>query len=333
MTAALSAVSEYVLDTDTFTLTVVDRSDLADAIIGITLRAPEGQLLPAWEPGAHVQITVEENGQQFVRSYSLCGDPDDRRHFRIAVLNCADGSGGSAAVHRVVRSGDSLVVSRPRNLFEFRPDPTRPVFFIAGGIGVTPLLPMVHEAVRRGMDWQALYLGRNPSAMALCDELTGYAVAAQQVRIHHSGVNGTFDLAQLVSEFPSGTQVYACGPEPLLSALTELHEQGTGWELQLERFAAPATGAVDTAFEVVAQSTGETYQVSAGCSVLSVLRERGFEIEFSCATGVCGTCETAVLEGEPEHRDAVLTDDERASNETMMICVSRAKSARLVLDI
>jgi ferredoxin-NADP reductase len=332
MTTALAA-TESVLDADEFTLTVVDRMDLADGIIGITLGAPEGQSLPSWEPGAHVQITVEENGRRFARSYSLCGDPDDRRHYRIAVLHCVDGNGGSAAVHRVVQPGVVLPVSRPRNMFEFRPDAGRPVLFIAGGIGVTPLLPMVREAVRRGLDWQALYLGRNPSVMALGEDLAGYAAAPQQVRIHHSDVDGILDLAELVASFPEGVQVYTCGPEPLLSALTDLHAQGGGWDLQLERFAAPVTAAVDTAFEVVAESTGETYPVPAGCSVLEVLRQKGFDVEFSCATGVCGTCETVVLEGEPEHRDAVLTEEERASNETMMICVSRAKSARLVLDI
>lgn len=333
MTAVLTSQTESTAHVDDLTLTVVDRTDLAERVIGVTFQSPDGSALPEWEPGAHIDITVVDDGERYVRNYSLCGDPRDSHRYQIAVLRCVDGRGGSDAVHRRLGPGSVVTVSRPRNLFEFRPDVTKPVFFIAGGIGITPMLPMVRQASQRNMNWQALYLGRNSSTMALSEELSALGEQPQQVRLHHSEDNGILNLAQLTAQFPVGTQVYACGPDPLLSALTELHAKTSAWDLQLERFAAPITETVDTAFEVVVDSTGDAYEIKAGCSILSVLREKGFNVDFSCATGVCGTCETSVLDGEPEHRDAVLTDEERESNETMMICVSRAKSARIVLDI
>lgn len=334
MTAAIGTASKT--SAKELTLTVADRVHKADQVVCLRLRAADGAPLPPWEPGAHVEIALSANDQHYRRHYSLCGDPTDVGNYRIAVLECPDGRGGSRAVHQVMQPGTRVQVSLPRNHFAFRPNSDYPVVFVAGGIGITPLLPMVNDARRRGLSWRALYLGRNAASMAFVDDLTACADRPGQVIVHHSDESGVLDLVAAMEGLSIGTQVYACGPEPLLDALTEMQgTSGAQWSLQLERFAVPDTKAAanDTAFEVVLGSTGQSFSVRPGCSILSVLRDNGIDADFSCAEGVCGTCETAVLEGVPDHRDVILDDDERASGDTMMICVSRAVSERLVLDL
>ncbi|MCW1822300.1 MULTISPECIES: PDR/VanB family oxidoreductase [Mycolicibacterium] len=318
--------------TSAFELRVARRRDAATGIIGLDLIAPEGTDLPPWQPGAHLEFLLPgPDGTEMIRHYSLCGDPADRGVYRFGVLEDTEGRGGSAYVHAHLHEGASVRVSGPHNHFPLH-QAADSYLFVAGGIGITPILAMARAAATEDRPWRAVYLARSRDRLAFADELL--ELGGDRVTIWVDDEMGQFDLAALVTELAPGTGVYACGPGRMLDALTELHRADAGWQLNLERFAAApidATGDVD--FEVVTVSSGASYPVPAGCSILEVLRKNGMAVDFSCSEGVCGTCETAVVEGLPEHRDAVLSAEEREANDTMMICVSRARTARLVLDI
>ncbi|MCO5971282.1 PDR/VanB family oxidoreductase [Actinoallomurus soli] len=307
---------------------VAGRDRAADGVVRLTLRRPDGGPLPAWAPGAHVDLLLDGGG--LIRQYSLCGSPEDRTAWRIAVLREPAGRGGSAYVHDQLPVGARLRVRGPRGNFPFRA--AERYLFIAGGIGITPLLPMVAAADRAGARWRLLYGGRTRASMAFLDELAGYGDA---VSVRPQDETGLLDLDAFLSEPDDRTLVYCCGPEPLLAAVEERCR--TGWApgaLQVERFHPRETGTtVDAAFEVVLARSGRTLTVPAGGSVLETVRSAGVEVLYSCTEGTCGTCETDVLEGEPDHRDSVLTEEERAGGETMMICVSRSRGPRLVLDL
>ncbi|CAM5278976.1 MULTISPECIES: PDR/VanB family oxidoreductase [Streptomyces] len=303
---------------------VVDRREsAAEGVLTLTLRHPLGEELPAWEPGAHVDVLL---GPGLERQYSLCGDPADRHRWRIAVLREADGRGGSAYVHERLREGDEIRVRGPRNHFALHPSPR--YRFIAGGIGITPVLPMLAAAEAAGAEWTLLYGGRTRRSMAFTAELERYG---DRVTVAPQDETGLLDLAPVLDGLPDGTLVYCCGPDPLLDAVEERCPAGA---LRVERFRPKEQPAGDDrAFEVVLGRSGRTLTVPPRVSILDTVRAAGVEVLYSCAEGTCGTCETDVLEGAPEHRDSVLTDEERESGETMMICVSRCRGGRLVLDL
>ncbi|GAA4623367.1 PDR/VanB family oxidoreductase [Actinoallomurus vinaceus] len=307
---------------------VVGRDHAADGVVRLTLRRPDGGPLPAWEPGAHTDLLLADG---LVRQYSLCGSPADRAVWRIAVLREPGGRGGSAYVHDRLVEGSRLRVRGPRNNFALRPADR--YLFVAGGIGITPLLPMVAAAERAGARWRLLYGGRTRASMAFLDEL---AVHGDAVSVRPQDETGLLDLDAFLAEPDDRTLVYCCGPEPLLAAVEERCR--AGWPpgaLRIERFqpkeeTAPAG---TSSFAVVLARSGRTLTVPPDRSVLDVVRSAGVEVLYSCTEGTCGTCETDVLEGEPDHRDSVLTDEERAGGETMMICVSRSCGPRLILDL
>ncbi|MBA4865795.1 oxidoreductase [Streptomyces sp. PSKA54] len=303
---------------------VVDRREsAADGVLALTLRHPLGEELPAWEPGAHIDVLL---GPGLERQYSLCGDPADRSVWRIAVLREPDGRGGSAYVHGELGQGDKVRVRGPRNHFALEPAPR--YRFIAGGIGITPILPMLAAAEAAGAEWTLLYGGRSRDSMAFTDELGAYG---DKVTIAPQDEAGLLDLASVLDDVPEGTLVYCCGPGALLDAV---EERCPGGLLHIERFLPKEqeTGP-DTSFEVELSRSGKTVTVPEGVSVLDAVRSAGVEVLYSCAEGTCGTCETDVLEGTPDHRDSVLSDEEREAGETMMICVSRCRGPRLVLDL
>lgn len=306
---------------------VVERRDLAaEGVLALTLRHPLGEELPAWEPGAHIDVIL---GPGLERQYSLCGDPADRRSWRVAVLREPDGRGGSAHVHGQLEAGGKVRVRGPRNHFALQPSPR--YRFVAGGIGITPILPMLAEAEASGAEWTLLYGGRTRNSMAFVEELSPYG---DKVRIAPQDEAGLLDLAAELGTPQPGTLVYCCGPGPLLDAVEERCAQWPKGSLHVERFQPKVqeTGA-DTEFEVVLERSGRTLTVPADVSVLDTVRSAGVEVLFSCTEGTCGTCETDVLEGTPDHRDSVLTDEEREAGETMLICVSRCRGKRLVLDL
>ncbi|GHA32735.1 PDR/VanB family oxidoreductase [Streptomyces purpurascens] len=303
---------------------VVERREFAaDGVLALTLRHPLGEPLPGWEPGAHIDVVL---GPGLERQYSLCGDPADRSAWRIAVLREPDGRGGSAHVHEQVGPGDKVRVRGPRNNFGLEPAPS--YRFVAGGIGITPILPMLAAAEASGAEWTLLYGGRTRRSMAFGEELGRYG---DRVTIAPEDETGLLDLPSVLDDVPEGTLVYCCGPGPLLDAVEARSPSGG---LRVERFRPKEqeTGG-DTGFEVELAQSGRTLTVAPDVSVLDAVRAAGVEVLFSCTEGTCGTCETDVLEGEPDHRDSVLTDDERAAGETMLICVSRCRGKRLVLDL
>ncbi|MFB8777233.1 PDR/VanB family oxidoreductase [Streptomyces broussonetiae] len=307
----------------TYELLVERREWAADGVVALTLRHQRGGPLPVWTPGAHVDVLL---GPGLERQYSLCGDPADRSVWRIAVLREADGRGGSAYVHTEVRPGTRLRLRGPRNHFAL--EPAARYRFVAGGIGITPILPMLAAADRAGADWTLLYGGRTRASMAFTGELRRYG---DRVTLRPRDEAGPLDLAPVVDDLPEGTLVYCCGTGPLLDAMEERCPAGA---LRVERFrpTAPRDG-YDGEFEVVLARTGRTVGVPAGVSVLEAVRAAGVEVLYSCTEGTCGTCETDVVEGVPDHRDTVLTGAERAAGDTMMICVSRCRGRRLVLDL
>jgi ferredoxin-NADP reductase len=300
----------------------------AEGVLSLRLRSVDGGSLPAWSPGAHLDLHLPGG---LVRQYSLCGDPDDRSSWRVAVLREVASRGGSTYVHDELRPGTVLDVVGPRNNFELDDAPA--YTFVAGGIGITPLLAMVGAVSAAGRPWQLIYGGRTRAGMAFLDELTRHG---DRVLVHPQDEVGLLDLdAALCTPVP-GQQIYCCGPEPLLAAVEERCAALPPGTLHVERFAAKPRETPDPtaehSVEAVFERSGTTVTVAPGQSILDAAELGGLDLPNSCREGICGTCETAVLEGLPDHRDSLLDEDERAANDTMMICVGRALSDRIVLD-
>lgn len=303
----------------------------ADDVVSVELAAPDGQVLPVWEPGAHIDVYL---GSGLVRQYSLCGGSTDRTRFRIAVLREADGRGGSEELHRDVRVGAALKIGRPRNHFRV---PRAPGYLcVAGGVGVTPILSIVEDAAARGIPVRLVYGGRSRRSMAFVDELRALLPDADIVPQDDRGL---IDLAGEIARLPAGWAVCACGPSPMLAALESACDvEGVRDRLVVERFTASEdleaqlAAAENRPVTVELARSGVTIEVAADQSILEAVQDISPVIS-SCTEGYCGTCETRVLQGAPEHRDTVLTDEERASNEIMMVCVSRALTPRLTLDL
>lgn len=303
---------------------ITAREQVATDVVALTLARTDGAPLPGWTPGSHIDAVLP-NGE--VRQYSLCGEPGSPE-WRIAVLLEHDGRGGSDLLHEQGVVGFELGLRGPRNHFEYLGG-SAPVLFVAGGIGITPLLSMMRAADAAGREWSLAYAGRCRAGMAFADELD----ASSRVSLHASdAASGRLDLAELVAAQAPGTWVYCCGPARLIDALTELVPSA---RLHVERFEPkelddPMFG---EPFEVELAITGTTLVVPPDRSILEVVEESGVLVLSSCQEGTCGTCETPVLEGEVEHRDSILTPDERADNTVMYICVSRAACPRLVLEL
>lgn len=316
-------------------LQVVQLTLEADDIVSLVLRDPSGAELPPWSAGAHVPVTLPSG---LTRQYSLCGPRDDRHTYTVAVLRVDGGRGGSREIHERLRLGDLIEVGAPRNEFELVP--AEHYLFVAGGIGITPILAMLEDLVERRpapASVRVLYGARSNSAMAFVRRLR---------RLHHidlqliaQDTDGLPDLEAALATSPAGTQMYCCGPPAMLAAATELGRAHPDLTVRIERFTGagqPPSPSVGEAgdFEVELVRTGISVTVEANRSVLDAVLEVAPDTPFSCTSGFCGTCETKVLEGEVDHRDELLTDAERAMNHTMMICVSRARAgAKLRLDL
>jgi ferredoxin-NADP reductase len=303
---------------------------VAADVVALTLSDPDGRDLPEWRPGAHIDLMLTPS---LVRQYSLCGSAKDRSQWRVAVLLDPGGRGGSQLVHEELREGSRVRVRGPRNHFPLVSSPRYQ--FIAGGIGITPMLPMIAAAASGSADWHLLYGGRQRASMAFVDELSGYG---DSVALWPQDERGLLDLQSVLGTPRDDTLVYCCGPEGLLSAVEAACEPWPQGSLHIERFAAKppaaeaAPGALET-FEVVCQQSGVTVTVEPDKSIFDAVEEAGVDVLASCMEGVCGTCECRIIEGSPDHRDSLLTEAEREAGEVMMICVSRSRSERLVLDI
>jgi len=309
-------------------LRVDRRTTGAEGVVVLDFRHPGGDELPAWSPGAHVDLRLPGG---ITRQYSLCGDPGDRSVWRIAVLREAESRGGSAHVHDALEAGAEVEVRGPRNHFPL--EPAARYLFIAGGIGITPILPMIDAAEAAGAEWELHYGGRSLRSMAFLEALE--EATGSRVTLHPQDEVGLIDLDRLIGTPQPGTLVYCCGPEPLLVAVEQHCAAWPAGSLHVERFAPKDVGepVLTGAFEVELSSSGRTLTVPPEKSVLEVLEEAGVHVLSSCTEGTCGTCETTVLSGEVDHRDSLLTPAEQAAHDTMFICVSRAACPRLVLDL
>jgi ferredoxin-NADP reductase len=268
------------------------------------------------------------------RQYSLCGDPHATTVWRVAVLLNPNSRGGSRYIHEKLREGDVVRVRGPRNHFPLV-DASH-YRFIAGGIGITPLMPMIDAIHTAGGDWSLVYVGRTRGSMAFADHLAERY--PDRVTLWPRDERDALELQTLLTQPESDTLVYCCGPERLLA---DAERQCSHWPdgaLRIERFAAKAADpeheetALDR-FEVVCRRSGVTLEVTADRSILEMIEEAGISITTSCYEGVCGSCEARVLEGTPDHRDSVLSTDTRTSGEVMLVCVSRSCTEKLVLDL
>lgn len=299
-------------------------------VLRLELVDAHGAELPTFEPGAHLDVHLP-NG--LVRQYSLTNDPCERHRYVIGVGRAVPGRGGSACVHTELRPGMALRCSAPVNHFALVPDAAR-YLFIAGGIGITPILSMVRWCEARAKPWRLVHAARNRSRLAFYEDLAPFG---DKVRWHHDDeAGGPLPAARLVGEASADTHIYCCGPAPLMEAVRDAPGAVPASARHFEWFSAPAQLAPEAAtdgFWVALRQSRRRFHVPPGRSILEVLEDNGLSVPFSCREGLCGTCETAVCEGEPEHRDYVYPESERPGLRRLLICVSRSRTPELVLDL
>jgi tetrachlorobenzoquinone reductase len=302
----------------------------ADDVISLDLRPVAARALPAFTAGAHIELQLR-NGLS--RHYSLANPQHERHRYCVAIQNEPTGRGGSRFIHETLRAGDILRVSPPRNNFALVQAAECSVL-IAGGIGITPIWCMVQRLAESGRQWKLFYAVRSRRRAAFLDEILALD-AAQNVHLHFDDEReGRFiDLDAIVQGAAPGTHIYCCGPLPMLAAFERATAGLPPDTVHVEYFAAKEPVTVAGGFDVVLARSGRSVFVPEHSTILDTLAAAGIAVEHSCLEGVCGTCETKVLEGIPDHRDLVLSAQERASNRTMMICCSGAKTGRLVLDL
>ena len=306
----------------------------ADGVLGIELRPLDGQLLPPFSAGAHVDIHLPGGLQ---RSYSLVNDPAERHRYVFAVLREPSSRGGSRAVHDQLRIGMPLNLSEPRNSFSLNEDATHTVL-VSGGIGITPLLCMARRLRSLARSFEIVFCARSRRVAAFIDEVAALAVP---VHWHFDDEAGAPpDLRALLAARPgdgaASTHYYACGPALMLDSFVAVCSELGYVHAHIERFAAAEPVehiGSDRGFTVELHRSGLSFDIAPGQSILTILLDAGVQTSFSCQDGFCGSCETTVLEGEPEHRDSVLSEAERAAGKTMMICVSGCRGDKLVIDL
>lgn len=296
----------------------------AHSVLSLELSDPDGRPLPSWHAGTHIDLVIDGIG---IAQYSLCG-PLHSPTWRIGVLHQPDGRGVSHHIHTRLRPGEMVRIGATRNHFPL--EPADSYLFIAGGIGITPLLPMIEEAEALGSNWQLIYGGRSRASMAFISEL---AHRNHSVRLFPADEFGLLPVDELLRSNPSAS-VYCCGPEPLLQAVQAACTRIGRAPPRVERFGkAPATLVQEHSFSIVLSRSGMTLEVPLDRSIADVLDEHGIFVPTSCREGVCGSCETRVLAGAIDHRDSILSEEERLRGDTMMVCVSRAAGSSLTLDL
>jgi len=314
----------------TLSLRVARRTEEAEGIASFELARADGGPLPAFSAGSHIDVHLPGG---LVRQYSLANDPHDATHYRIGVLRDPASRGGSVAMHDQVREGDVLTISEPRNHFPLVAAPH--IILLAGGIGVTPLLCMAQRLAATGASFELHACNRSRARSAFVEEMQAFG---ERFHLHLDDGDAAqkLDLPAVLKKAPAGSRIYVCGPGGFIDFVVNT-AKAQGWpadHVHLEYFnAAPQDTAGDQDFEVRIASTGQTYTIPADKPITTALAEHGVEIMVSCEQGVCGTCLTRVLEGEVDHRDLYLTDDEKACHDQFLPCCSRAKSPMLVLDL
>jgi ferredoxin-NADP reductase len=323
---------------------------LAENINAYEVVDPEGGQLPSFTAGSHIDLYFRDGR---IRQYSLCSSPYDRQRYVFAVQRELDGRGGSRAIFERVHVGRILVISPPRNAFALAAQAQRHLF-LAGGIGITPIMSMIHELAATGRSFELHYCTRSREKAAFHQELSALAATAK-VEFHHDQGDPArgLDIAALLRVPRPGTHLYYCGPERFMAAVAAAAAHWPPETVHFEHFSAPSNEAaqdsganpqsgeeilsrdveadVSVGFTVRVASTGQVFEVPGDKSIVQVLREHGFSVPTSCESGLCGTCRTRYLDGVPDHRDYVLDDVARQSE--MLICCSRAKSRSILLDL
>jgi len=307
----------------------VTRNDkIADGIHLLEFRDTSGKPLPEFSAGAHIAIRVP-NG--LLRKYSLCNDPVERDRYQIAVKREAQGRGGSCNLIDNVKAGDELMVAAPVNDFKLPPR-AQDFLFIAGGIGITPIMAMIRQVQAEGKRFRLFYCTRSPETTAFVDELSAPEFAGK-VTIHHDqgDPSCSLDLKPILAERRNREHLYCCGPRPLMEAVRAMADHWSSTAVHFEAFSEAETHKPgDKPFRVRLARSGKVVEVPVTKTILEVLRDNGLEVPSSCETGTCGTCRTKMLAGEADHRDLVLAEHERSDH--IMICVSRVRSDEITID-
>ncbi|MDZ3991436.1 Carnitine monooxygenase reductase subunit [Pseudomonas sp. Teo4] len=321
----------FAMNEELLNVVVRKREIQGDDVVVLDLERVDGEWLPAFDAGAHVDIHIADG---LVRQYSLCGDPADSSVYRLGVLKDPASRGGSVGVHETLLEGRELQISAPRNLFPLAAQAQRTIL-LGGGIGITPMIAMAHALKQQGADFELHYCGRSRSRSAFLDELANAPFAAQVfTHFDDEGPQQRLDLAAVLGHGKTGTHMYTCGPAGFMDwVIGGARQQGYAEDHIHKEYFQVEVDASGDSFEVVAARSNKTVQVAEGQTILDALAQVGIKIEISCEQGVCGTCLCDVLEGEPDHRDVYLTDEEKAANDQILVCCSRAKSNKLVLDI
>lgn len=315
-----------------FDVKVINKIREAEGIVSFELAREDGAPLPAFSAGSHIDVHIPGG---LVRQYSLCNDASEQHRYRIAVLRDPASRGGSTGMHEAVNEGDNITISSPKNHFPLQ-HATQTLLF-AGGIGVTPLLCMAQRLHKTGAGFTMHYCTRSEERTAFHTEIRDSAFAGHvQFHFDAGAAEQKLDIKKALGKPDAGKHLYVCGPSGFIDFVINA-AKAEGWgsdQIHLEYFgAAPQDTSSDGSFDVKIASTGNIYTVEAGDNIIQVLRHNGIEILTSCEQGVCGTCITRVLEGEPDHRDMYLTNEEKAANDQFMPCCSRSKSKVLVLDL
>jgi ferredoxin-NADP reductase len=304
----------------------------AQDIISVDLRPMAGETLPAFEAGAHIDLHLPGG---LVRSYSLANDSRERHRYLLGVLKDKASRGGSRCVHEQLRVGTMLTISAPRNHFPLHEDAQHSLL-IAGGIGITPILSMARRLQALGRSFEVIYLARSRAAAAFSEDLSALGCKVHWHFDDEAGGPPQLHTLLKTRALQDDTHCYACGPAVMLDAFEKACAEQGHHNAHIERFAAVEVKAADDArshFTVELRKSGQTFEVSPGTTLHQQLIALNANVPFSCEEGICGACETRVLEGKPDHRDMVLSSAEHASNQVMMVCVSGCKSERLVLDL
>jgi len=309
-------------------LRVTRNDEIADGIHLLEFRDPNGKPLPQFSAGAHIAVRVP-NG--LVRKYSLCNDPAERERYQIAVKRESNGRGGSCSLIDGVKTGDEITVTAPVNDFPL-PQRAQDFLFIAGGIGVTPMMAMIRQVTAEGKRFRLFYCSRSPETTAFRNELSAPEFKDRVVIHYDEGdASRSLDLRPILAERKNREHLYCCGPRPLMEAVRAMTDHWSPTAVHFEAFSEAETHkADDKPFKVKLARSGDTLDVPTDKTILEVLRAHGLDVPSSCETGTCGTCRTKLLAGEADHRDLVLAEHERKN--TIMICVSRARGAEITID-
>lgn len=318
----------------TFSLRVARIVEECAVIKSFELVDPDHHLLPPFTPGAHLRVNVPVSGAVEWRSYSIASDPADRSAYLIAVLLEKFGTGGSDFMHHRVREGDRLEVCGPDNQFPMADEAGHHIL-VAGGIGITPILSMVRALAAKGSSYELHYSARSSDLMAFREEIGGICGPQAKLYFDNGDPARGVDLRRLVGRRPADNHIYVCGPRTMIEAVRRFCGEG-GWSdenVHFEFFAPPTSAGKRETIEVFLARTKTTYTVAPDTSILDALIAAGVEVDYDCKRGECGVCSTRVLEGQPLHEDLYLNERERLAGDVMQICVSWAKTKRLVLDL